>query len=236
MNVALLAHTPDPERLLYIACRTCYSPDCPSSITIPELTKQRSLIKRTLYSGHHSVLEHISFTFAIEGVSRAMSHQLVRHRLASYSQQSQRYVTFTPDSIDYVTPDTIEKVGAADFDETIKAAAITYEELTANGVPAEDARFILPNATVTHLVVTMNYRELLAFMKLRLCHRAQWEIKQCAELMRNCVSEVSEFLGQALQPKCQHLGYCDEDKPCGKFNFSIESWKVAKERKKLWDI
>ena len=180
MHVELLYHTPDPERAIATAARLCYAPVGASELmeTMPE-ERVRSVLSTIMGSGHFSTLEHASYTFAVDGVSRALTHQLVRHRIASFNQQSQRYVKFT-DGLATVKPGSIaaSEEASAVFDEAIKAAIAAYEKLLAAGVPAEDARYLLPNAAETKIVITMNVRELLHFFSLRCCNRAQWEIRE----------------------------------------------------------
>jgi thymidylate synthase (FAD) len=173
----------------------------------------KRIIKRVTGYGHVSVIEHASFTFSIEGVSRAMTHQLVRHRIASYTQQSQRYVTY--DTLEkYVTPPSIaDKVEAKKmFDETLERISETYKKLLKLGIPKEDARFILPNAAKTNIIVTMNTRELRHFFNLRCCVRAQWEIREVATEMLRQAKKVAPVLFENAGPSCVKLGYCPEGK------------------------
>lgn len=215
MIVELLLYTPEPLELIYKAARTCYSPDGFLSIQVKNQEKMKDLINKIIKSGHHSVLEHISFSFAVDGVSRALTHQLVRHRLASFSQQSQRYVEYTEDKLDFIIPKTIKDKQA--YKDKIKDIFSFYREMIDSGVPKEDARYILPNATTSKLVMTMNYRELIHFCKLRLCFKAQWEIRTLTLKIRKGIATVSDFLGDYLKPKCQYIGFCDEEKPCGNY-------------------
>lgn len=166
-------------------------------------------------SGHHSVLEHASFTFKISDISRACSHQLVRHRMASYSQRSQRYCD--EDGFGYVTPPSIE---LSSYHDSIENALDEYVHLkNSMGRPAEDARYVLPNACVTAIYVTMNLRSLINFMRERLCNRAQWEIREAAKEMRKLVVDVMPQADEMLRPKCEaHVDYpfCPEHKSCGR--------------------
>jgi len=167
-------------------------------------------------SGHFSTLEHASYTFAVDGVSRALTHQLVRHRLASFNQQSQRYVKFI-DGLNVITPESIS--GDAErqkvFDEAIEAGLAAYEKLIEAGVPAEDARYLLPNAAETKIVITMNVRELLHFFEMRCCNRAQWEIRELAWKMLNLVKPTAPFIFMDAGPGCVR-GFCPEGKmTCG---------------------
>jgi thymidylate synthase (FAD) len=169
-----------------------------------------------LASGHHSVIEHASYTFSIEGVSRSMTHQLVRHRLASYSQQSQRYVNMA--DAEYVVPPTI----AADEELAARYKALMdriWEEyrLLAKKVPVEDARYVLPNACTTNITVTMNARELWHFFELRTCRRAQDEIREAADQMLLLARDASPFIFREAGPPCISQGRCPEGKmSCGR--------------------
>jgi thymidylate synthase (FAD) len=210
MNVKLLEHTPDPERTIAAAGRLCYAP-----VGADELFDEMSdaeikkLLTFLIKAGHMSAIEHAVFTFAIDGISRACSHQLVRHRVASYNQQSQRYVTY--DSLNFITPPTIagKPDATAAFDKGNKAALALYKELLDAGVPAEDARYVLPNAAETKIVVTMNARELLHFFTLRCCNRAQWEIRDLGKAMLDIVSEKAPTIFAAAGPACVR-GTCPE--------------------------
>ncbi|MCL1879699.1 MAG: FAD-dependent thymidylate synthase [Actinomycetia bacterium] len=196
MEVQLLYHTPKPERAVATAARLCYAP-----VGAAELMEQMSeadtakVLATIMKSGHHSALEHASYTFAVDGVSRALTHQLVRHRLASYNQQSQRYVTYEG-HFEPVCPPAVaaESETAAIFQEAMAAAWASYGRLIEAGVAAEDARYVLPNATVTKIVVTMNIRELLHFFTVRLCHRAQWEIQDLAARMLDLVRPTAAYI------------------------------------------
>ena len=214
MRIHLIHHTPEPLRTLYIAARTCYSPTGPLSIEETPREKMESLILKVFSSGHESILEHVSFTFGIEGVSRVLTHQLVRHRIASFSQQSQRYVNIKEDAI---VPPSIKrnKEAMALFQIGIDQVWKIYRELLGMGIKKEDARFILPNATATSLVMTMNLRELIHTTGLRLCFRAQWEIRMLFAFIKREVKKVDRFIASFLQPRCIHLGYCPEEKTCG---------------------
>jgi len=204
--------------LIYTACRTCYSELEPDEIfrravagEVPT-PKQQKLIAGVIESGHGSTIEHIVFTFGISGVSRTLSHQLVRHRAGvAFDQQSQRYVKFKdastmlPTSIAEADPALRER-----YESQIEGALGAYDELVAGGIPGEDARFVFPNATRTNLVMTANLRALIHMSGLRLCTMAQWEIRRLFQLIRHEIFSVSPFLGSFLAPKCVPLGYCDE--------------------------
>ncbi len=215
MEVTLLYHTPDPERAVATAARLCYAPVGGREL-METLTDERirKVLTTIMQSGHFSTLEHASYTFSVEGVSRALTHQLVRHRLASFNQQSQRYVKFKeepqvvrPASVD-ATPQTAEA-----FDAAIQACWQAYDALVQAGVPAEDARYVLPNACETKIVVTMNIRELLHFFENRCCNRAQWEIRELAWKMLELVRPTAPFIFNAAGPGCMRGG-CPEGKMC----------------------
>jgi len=209
-RVVLLRHTPDPDRVCAAAAASCYSAS-PASDIDPRLTpeKMARTIRSAVGRGHHSVLEHAVFTFSLEGVSRAMTHQLVRHRVASYSQQSQRYVRF--DTPSYVTPPEVASRPAAKeaFDRAVSDAWAAYSKLVGLGVPDEDARYMLPNAATTNITVTMNARELLHVFRLRLCLRAQWEIREVAQLMLDEAVKVAPAIFEGSGRPCSG-GPCPE--------------------------
>lgn len=217
MQVELLYHTPDPERAIATAARLCYAPVGASELmeTMPP-GRIQSVLSTIMKSGHFSTLEHVSYTFAIDGVSRAMTHQLVRHRLASFNQQSQRYVKFK-DGLNTIKPASIaeNEEASALFDEAVDAAVEAYQKLLDAGVPAEDARYLLPNAAETKIVVTMNVRELLHFFELRCCNRAQWEIRELAHKMLELVRPTAPYVFMDAGPSCVR-GVCSEGKmTCG---------------------
>ena len=217
MHVELLYHTPDPERAIATAARLCYAPVGAAELmeTMPD-ERVKSVLSTIMESGHFSTLEHASYTFAIDGVSRALTHQLVRHRLASFNQQSQRYVKFK-DGVDVVVPETVKATPEAQavFDEAIEACVGAYKKLLDAGVPAEDARYLLPNAAESKIVVTMNVRELLHFFNLRCCNRAQWEIREMAHRMLELVRPTAPFVFATAGAPCVS-GTCPEGKmSCG---------------------
>lgn len=206
-------------KTIYTACRTCYSAEAPFNIyeAAGDEEKMLKLIERVISSGHFSTIEHIQVSFAISNISRACSHQLVRHRHMSFSQKSQRYVK-EKGQFDYLTPPTIEKNAElkAKYDEFMTKISEFYTELTQNGVPAEDARFVLPNAASTSMVVSLNLRELIHVANIRLCTRAQDEIRIMVNMMCKELVKEEKWLKKYLVPKCDRLGYCDEDKSCGR--------------------
>lgn len=217
MRVTLLSHTPEPEKTVAMAARLCYSPSdiCQLKKKLDSQSVEK-LIRKIVRMGHHSVLEHASFTFGIEGISRATSHQLVRHRLASYSQQSQRYVVFK-DTINYILPPTIEQKKEAQkiFRDITDSCYRAYQELIKMGIPVEDARYVLPNASETRIIVTMNARELLHFFKLRGCRRAQWEIRSLAMEMLSLVKGVAPLIFEKAGPGCLTGGCTEGEFYCG---------------------
>lgn len=178
MRVELKSITPDAERLIEMAARTCY--DSPVS---EDTESMRRFIREKVRLGHESVVEHASATFVVTGVSRALTHQLVRHRLSSFSQQSQRYVD--GGFFYYVVPDQIADNPDAMkvFMRVMETVGAGYSELRGMGIKKEDARFLLPNAAASTIVFTANFRSLRHFLKLRLDRHAQWEIRAMAERM-----------------------------------------------------
>jgi len=218
VQVRLLRFTPDPELVIAAATRST-SADSTGTEIIDKITPAEAsrLVKRVISAGHLSPLEHASFTFSVEGISRACSHQLVRHRMASYSQQSQRYVHLKEPK--FVTPSSLtsQPEVRARFQEMVKKAHQFYQEMVKAGIPMEDARYILPGGMQTNLVMTMNARELLHAASLRLCVRSQWEIVELFEKIKAEVNRVAPTIGEELRPKCYKLTYCDETKSCGLF-------------------
>jgi thymidylate synthase (FAD) len=220
IEVKLLDHSSDPIRSLYMAYRVAYSALTPiqieARISDDRITREQMLefIEKRLETGHASPLEQVWFEFGISGVTRAFSHQFVRHHLGiSFEQQSQRYVTFKGGEFPYTVPETVKKAGLdGELDAEFDRLAALYDKMVQAGVPAEDARFVLPNATNTNFKVTVNLLELLHIADLRLCTRAQWEFRKVVALMRAEVMRQLPMLGRYMQPKCgeHRLGYCDE--------------------------
>ncbi len=223
VKVALISSTPDAEHTIAAAARVSTSPISATELMdkmTPEAVDR--LITRLISSGHLSPFEHASFTFAIEGISRVTSHQLVRHRMASYTQQSQRYVSLK--GFNYISPATISAKPELEgrYHDIAHAAHQLYLEMLDAGIPAEDARYVLPQAVETRLVMTMNARELVHACSLRLCLKAQWEIIELFEKVKAEVERVAPRLGAELRPKCYRLGYCDEAESCGIFPTAAE--------------
>ncbi len=229
--VELISKPENMLRTIYTACRTCYSADSPINIydKAEDEEKMLKLISRVISSGHYSTIEHIQISFAISNVSRACTHQLVRHRHMSFSQKSQRYVK-EKGQFDYLTPPTIERNSELKekYNDFMAKISEFYEELTEAGIPAEDARFILPNATSSSLVASLNLREMIHLANIRLCTRAQDEIRLLVRLMCKELVEQEPWLKPYLVPKCERLGYCDEDKSCGRMPTKEELLKDKK--------
>ena len=217
--VSLISRPENMLKTIYTAARTCYSADMPINIynAAEDEEKMLKLIERVVGSGHYSVIEHIQVTFAISNVSRACTHQLVRHRHMSFSQKSQRYVK-EKGQFDYLIPPTIEKNQElkAKFIDFMNEISEKYQEFVDAGIPAEDARAVLPNACSTSIVASLNLRELIHIANLRLCTRAQYEIRMMVKAMCDELIKVEPWLKPYLVPKCERLGFCDEDKSCGR--------------------
>ena len=225
MKVILLTHTHDPEAIVAMAAKLCYSPsgveDLSKKVTLGD---QRKFVDRLMKMGHMSPVEHTSFTFAVEGISRACSHQLVRHRLASYSQQSQRYVS-EAEGFEYVIPPSIKAdqnlltVFVQTMDDAQEAYNHLCQKLNELGLEGEganqDARFVLPNAAETKMMITMNARELLHFFRVRCCNRAQWEIRQVAEQMLKKVKKAAPVIFAKAGPGCLYDPCPEGEYTCG---------------------
>lgn len=215
MIVKLLTHTPEPEKIIAAAARLCYSNKEISEI-MDNFTDEKieKFLNKLTSLGHESPLEHISFTFGVEGISRACSHQLVRHRIASYSQKSQRYVKEY--DFKYVTPPAIkESVDIGYYDYMMYTIGEFYKDLIAMGLESEDARMILPNACCTSIIVTMNARSLLNFFKHRDCNRAQWEIRELSRKMMDICKEIAPRIFSKAGASCRN-GKCSEgEMSCG---------------------
>ena len=220
MNVKLIRHTLSPEELVAMGARLCYSKSDIASLCDKVAKKdQAAFVEKLREMGHESVFEHASFTFGIEGVSRVLLAQITRHRMASFSVQSQRYVAMR-DGFSYVTPPRIAALGeeaVKRYDNQMAQMARWYTDwMDALGEDsAEDARFVLPGACETRLMVTMNVRELRHFFSLRCCRRAQWEIRQLADEMLKQCYQVAPALFADAGPGCVR-GECPEgEKSCG---------------------
>ena len=229
MEVELISYTKNPDGVANMGAEICTFSDIPM---IETCVDGKRTLHHALDSGHESVIEHACFTFAVSGVSRALTHQLVRHRLASFSQQSQRYVLM--DRFDYVVPESIRSNSDALEDythlmETINAFYLDYiDPNDGYGIDLEDARYILPNACCTNIMITMNARELRHFFALRCCHRAQWEIRELAQKMLALVQDIAPHIFENAGASCDILGYCPEKRGCGKAP-SLDQLKLAYE-------
>lgn len=250
MKVKLLAHTPEPERVIAMAAKLCYSPvgidKIENNLTDESIEKFLHIL---INMRHESPLEHVTFTFGIEGISRSCSHQIVRHRIASFSQQSQRYVKLN--QFEYIIPPQIEKIEEAKklFIESMKKDQEDYDKLVdilfekhykrllkegksenqaksqAEKIAIEDARYVFPNACETKMVFTINTRSLYNFFEHRCCERAQWEIRELATEMLRQVKTVSPILFKNCGPKCVN-GPCSEgNMSCGKMVSMREKFK-----------
>lgn len=250
MKVKLLAHTPQPEKVIAMAAKLCYSP-----VGVDEIEENLSdesiekFLNVLINMGHESPLEHVSFTFGIEGISRSCSHQIVRHRIASFSQQSQRYVKL--DQFEYIIPPQIEKIEEAKkiFIQSMKKDQEDYDKLVdilfekknkklieegksekeaksqGEKIAIEDARYVFPNACETKMVFTINTRSLYNFFEHRCCERAQWEIRELATQMLKEVKTVAPILFKNCGPKCVK-GPCPEGKmSCGELVSIREKFK-----------
>ena len=254
MRVELIAHTPEPERIVAASAKLCYSPvSAVSLLDDLDALKTMNFLDKLMDLGHHSPLEHISFTFAVEGVSRVLTHQLVRHRIASYSQQSQRYVKL--EQFEYITPPAISENAEAKaiFEKAMNADQETYHQLVelleasyterylsegmnmqrakaaAEKSAIEDARFVFPNACESKIVVTMNARSLINFFEHRCCNRAQWEIRNLADEMLFLVRRIAPTIFKHSGPKCVS-GPCPEGKmTCGKIVVVRNKYRMDEE-------
>ncbi len=253
MKVSLITHTPEPEKIVAAAAKLCYA-NVGIDDLMDELTddKVASFVEKLASLGHESPTEHVSFTFAIEGVSRALLAQITRHRIASFSVQSQRYVRL--EEFDYVTPPQISNNDSAlaAFDESMKSEAENYKRIAAllkdghikrlmdmgddektatrkaEKMAIEDARFVLPNACDTKMIVTMNTRSLNNFFRHRCCNRAQWEINELADEMLKLVCAVAPKLFASSGPGCVKAS-CPEGKmTCGKMLQMREKYAALK--------
>jgi len=224
LKVMLLRATPDPDEVVALGARLCYAQaDLETLRERVETHDQQRFIAGVMERGHLSVTEHASFTFAVEGVSRALLAQLTRHRIASFSVQSQRYVSMA-DGFDFVVPPSISALGGEEEAEFIRQMNTMHKWYCqwqdklggAKEKSNEDARFVLPNAAATRLLVTMNARELMHFFELRCCSRAQWEIREMAWRMLAECRKAAPALFANAGPACLR-GACPEGKAsCGK--------------------
>ena len=208
MKVSLL-NTAKDEKLVELAASICVDKlDNPSD----------KGFEKAIKSGHYSILEHLPLTFLIEDISRACSHQLVRHRIASYSQMSQRYAKVDINEEWYIEPESIVTYSRNIIDkyrDLMDNIAEFYQEMISKNIPNEDARMVLPNACFTSIMVSMNARSLMEAATLRTCNRAQWEIRQMFKLMRDSIKDVYPHVWEKCFPNCTKKCGCLEAKPCG---------------------
>ena len=212
MNVKLISYTPNPERTPAMAAKLTHSKAKPEELEKTSDVELKNILNHVMSLGHTSVIEHTSFTFAISDVSRSLTHQLVRHRIASYAQQSQRYVNLTEPN--YVIPPKIAKNKDMKkaYEQTMDLIWEQYNKLLDLNIPAEDSRYVLPNATCTNIMVTMNARSLLNFFELRCCLHAQWEIRELANKMLQEVKKVAPIIFKNAGPACKTKNICPENK------------------------
>ena len=229
MKVTLFPIDPEMElNKIWVAAKTCYSEKTPQELyeeaKLLDAKTKSDFIEDKIKVGHLSVVEHVHLTFMVSGVSRALTHQFVRHRLCNYSQQSQRYVNLEKldkgNSEYFVIPPSVESDEKAKeiYVCAMKELANIYRQLNKKGIKAEDARFVLGNGCKTNIVITGNLRELMHICNERLCTAAQWEIRELVKEMRNAVVAYLPFMERWMQPKCEILGYCPESKKrsCGR--------------------
>lgn len=229
MKVKLIQVTQNPIDVMWTAARTCYSAKSPIEMwddinkdnmkfNVLEMEKHWNLVKKVLDSGHQSIAEHVYFTFAIEGVNRALTHQLVRHRIGVvYSQQSQRYVN-EKNGFEFEVPQSIQKIDELhnEFYALMQHIQNFYNKAIEYDIKPEDARSVLPNAALSNITLSINLRELIHVCNLRLCTRAQLEIRQLFQAIKKEVEKVDERLASLLVPSCEIHGMCFEDKCCGR--------------------
>jgi len=209
LKVELLAYTPEGEILSAMAAKLTHSKSSIGELRNSDKEELKNILRYVVKAGHESVIEHAYFTFGISGVSRALTHQLVRHRIASYSQQSQRYVE---SEMEYVIPPSIKEAGVEEeYKKMMESAWDAYNKLKEK-VPVEDARYILPNAACTQIMVSMNARSLLNFFELRCCLHAQWEIRHLAWKMLGLVKKVAPVIFENAGPPCRTKNICPMNK------------------------
>ena len=217
MKVKIIAHTPEPEIVIAAAAKLCYSSAADIDTLLDGLTPEKcdSFVEHLMSLGHESPLEHVTFTFAVEGVSRVLTHELVRHRIASYSQRSMRYCA--EGECNFYYPENMTPEMRLAYNNALNVAKEAYNKLIDLGMSREMARYVLPNATHTRIIFTMNVRSLLNFCSLRACTRAQKEIRDLANEMIKQLKEISLGLFKKLGPSCESKGYCPEGSmSCGR--------------------
>jgi len=211
MIVKLIGYSSNPEKIPAMAAKLTHSITKPEELEKTPNDELKSILKHVINLGHTSIIEHTSFTFAISDVSRSLTHQLVRHRIASYAQQSQRYVNLKKPN--YVIPPKINanKIMKKAYQKTMDIIWKQYNTLLEMNIPAEDSRYVLPNAACTNIIVTMNARSLLNFFELRCCLHAQWEIRILANLMLKEIQKKAPIIFKNAGPPCKSKGVCTEN-------------------------
>ena len=216
-KVDLISMPDNMIKIMYVAAKGCYSEHTPIKIWEDEAQYDMlKLVQKVLRAGHLSIAEHIVITFSIAGMSRVAAQQFTRHRHATYSMKSQRYVTYHQ-PFKYIVPDTVKNsMFYEDYKSHMELVQIMYEEMLKDGIPAEDARYIFPNACETSLTATMNVRQLMHLANLRLCKKAQWSIREVVQQMVDLIVIIEPWLKEFLVPKCEEIGFCNEIKSCGR--------------------
>ena len=225
IEVKLISHPPESELIAKMAAVICYTKEHRfNEVKQTAELKPAEYLRKIIKDGHTSILEHNIFVFYVSGISRVASHQLVRKRIASFSQQSQRYVN--AENFKFIVPETIKKTEfAGEYEKITKSNFDFYQKMVDEGVPKEDARFILPNATSTQLIVSMNAHALIDFFVKRICQRSQWEVRKLAETMLEEVKKVAPTIFKDVGAYCDFFGYCPENHmSCGR-NPTIEELK-----------
>ncbi len=218
IQVKLISYPKETDLIAKMAAAICYSGGHDyEEIRSDAERKPAEYLSKIVKNGHLSILEHNVYVFYVSGLSRVASHQLVRKRIASYSQQSQRYVDAK--NFKAVIPETIKKSTFIEhYNKKLEECSDLYQEMVDGGIPKEDARFILPGATTTQLIVSMNAHSLVDFFVQRLCLCSQWEIRRLAEIMLEEAQKVSPLIFKDLGAYCDFYGYCPEnDKSCGRY-------------------
>ena len=240
VRVALLEKSPNPTAMTATAARTCYSANSPEAITKRWSDRHDDMVKtvdRVRAAGHHSTLEHNIYIFGVTGLSRAATHQLVRHRHLQFDQQSQRYLAFKNAEFPYVKPKRIASLPALSerFDALMAEIGATYEAMIAAGIPGEDARFVLPNAAASQLVVSGNARAWYEFLSLRTCNMAQWEIREMSFQVLRILKREDPVLFKDAGATCVR-GYCNETEGpnCPRYVTVIRSDLRKAEAAKAW--
>lgn len=240
LRVTLLEKSPDPTAMTATAARTCYSANAPDVIVQRWRERRDDMIKtvdRVRAAGHHSTLEHNIYVFGVTGLSRAATHQLVRHRHLQFDQQSQRYLAFKDGQFPFVKPRRVSSLPevSARFDELMQTIGAVYQAMLAAGIPGEDARFVLPNAAASQLVVSGNARAWYEFLTLRTCNMAQWEIREMAFQVLRILKREDPVLFKDAGATCVR-GYCNETNgpECPRYIAVVKAQLKTAERAREW--